>query len=662
MIIDAIKKSFKKIKSHSKRTYRIEVGLDKDFADSLNRLKTKYGKEFEKINNLNAEKLNFTEFIDNFVDSDNVANASIDPSANVAHKDVVSLIHEMSKPHQKLLALNKLYYEIKKKYGREEADNWLESEWNKTLYMHDAHTSTFFSYCFAYDLKDVAEKGLFFIDNFNAQPPKHLESFVDFVKEHCSYCCNRSAGAVAYPNLIPYMWYFWHKDVESGYYTKTPEIYAKQQIQRLIYSLNQPWVRGGIQSAFTNANFFDHPYFEAIFGGSEFPDGTFMIDYEEEIIEFQKLFLTMMKEIRHANMMTYPVSTISLLTDENGNFADEEFARWACEHNREWNDSNWFIDSSVTSLSSCCRLRNDVKELGYFNSIGGAALKVGSIKVSTINLARLAYDNNTEESYLEALSKVVLLDLRALDCQRGIIRRNVEKGLLPNFAHNLIDFDHSYSSIGIMGIYETMNYFGYTYEDDFGNVYYKDEAFEFGRKIFDTIHRIKDDFTKDKDYSVNLEAVPGESCGVKFAQADSILYPDKVNTNLPLMANQWIGLATKATIQERVKIAALFSEYCSGGDILHINIEAPFDSFEKAWDMLQYVAHRGVKYFAFTGRISACSHNHAFYGNVCPECGEPKATDYSRIVGFFVPVKTYSKERKEEWGMREWLPLNKITP
>ena len=525
--------------------------------------------------------------------------------------------------------------------------------------MHDAHTSTFMSYCFAYDLQDVAEKGLFFIDNFNAEPPKHLESFIDMVKEHCSFCCNRSAGAVAYPNLIPYMWYFWNVDCLNGYYLKDPETYAKQQVQRLIYSLNQPFLRSGIQSAFTNINIFDHPYFEAIFGGSVFPDGSFMIDHEEEIIDFQKLFLEVMADIRHKNMMTYPVSTISLLTIAEGEFVDEEFAKWACEHNRQWNDSNWFIDSSVTSLSSCCRLRNDVKELGYFNSIGGAALKVGSIKVSTINLARIAYESEgNEEEYLQKLREMMKINLKALDCQRHIIKRNVEKGLLPNFSHNLIDFDHSYSSVGIMGIYEVMSYFGYTYVDELGYTYYKDEAFEFGKKIFEVIHNEKDLFCTDKDYAVNLEAIPGESCGVKFAQADALLYPEKVNKDLPLMANQWIGLAVKATLQERVRIAAAFSEYCSGGDILHINVDAPFDSFDKAWTMLKYVAKKGVKYFAFTGKISACKRNHAFYGDICPECGDRKETEYSRIVGFWTSVKSYSKERKEEWKQRDWLNLN----
>ena len=571
------------------------------------------------------------------------------------------MLNEMPKAHQKLLALNKLYYEINKKYGFKTANKWLELEWNKSLGLHDAHTSTMLPYCFAYDLKDLAEKGLYFIENFNAQPPQHLTTFVDFVKEHCSYACNHSAGAVAYPNLIPYMFYFWKKDIDSGYLGLTKEYgekFAKQQIQRLIYALNQPFLRNSIQSAFTNVNFFDHPYFEAIFGGSEFPDGTFMIDYEEDIINFQKLFLTEMSEIRHQNMMTFPVSTISLLTTEKGSFVDEEFARWACEHNRIWNDSNWFVDSSVTSLSSCCRLKNNIEELGYMNTIGGTALKVGSVKVSTINLARIAYETNNEQEYLTQLKNTLEINLKLLDCQRNIIQRNIEKGLLHTFDCKMIEMEYLYSSIGIMGIFETMKKFGYTYEDDFGNTYYKDEAFSFGKKIFKVIHNTKDLFLLDKTYHMNIEAIPGESMAARFQQADEILYPDRVVKDLPLYGNQWIPLGIKTTIKERVRIAAAFSEYCSGGDILHINVDAPFDNFDKAWNMLNYVAQSGVKYFAFTGKINACKTNHAFYGDICPICGEPVATTYSRIVGFFVPIKTYSKPRLEEWKLREWHNIN----
>ena len=636
----------------------INIRLNKNFTTAFNKMQGEYGEELSKLNGFSDSQLSYTDFIDGFIDTETVADASIDGNANVGQKDIVTLINEMPKPHQKLLAFNKIYYEINKKYGFKTANEWLKAEWDGHLYMHDGNTTSFVHYCFAYDLKDLAEKGLFFIDNFNAEPPQHLDTFVDFVKEFVSWTCNRSSGAVGLPNLIPYMYYFWRKDLSEKYFTRSHRLYAEQQIQRLIYALNQPFLRGGIQSAFTNTSVFDREYLEALFGGSEFPDGSFMIDEIDGIMDFQKIYLETMSAIRSKNMMTFPVNSISLVK-KDGKFLDEEFARYACEHNMKWCDSNLFVDDSVTSLSNCCRLKSNIEDLGYFNSIGGTALKVGSVKVNTINLARLALEHQTEKEYLTALRELVELDLKALDCVRHIIQRNVEKNLLKNFSYNVVDFEHLYNTIGFIGIYETMKTFGYTKVDEIGNVYYTPEAEAFGKKIFDVIHNVKDIFGLDKDYKINCEAIPGETAAAKLMKKDKFFFGDKVVDDLPLYGNQFIPLGIKTTLVERIRIASLFDGFCNGGSILHINIDAPFKSFEEAWAMLNYVSDAGVTYFAFNTRIQVCKHNHAFHGKVCPECGNPVDTEYTRIVGFYVPYKTYSKEREAEVKMREWEDVNK---
>ena len=614
-----------------------------------------YGEEFLKLQGLDDEKLSLTDFIEGFIDSDNVANASVDANANIAQKDVVTLLSEMSKPHQKLLAFNKLYYELNKKYGFKTANEAMEAMWNYALYMHDFNTTTFYHYCFAYDIKDIVERGLFFIENYNAKPAKHLDSFIQILMEGIAWLSRRQSGAVGLPNLIPYLYYFWSRDVRAGYYTKDPETYKHQQLQALIYRLNQPWVRTD-QAAFTNVSVFDHPYFEAIFGGSIFPDGELMIDEEEEIIQFQKDFINVVNEIREENIFTFPVLTASLLY-VNNKFVDDEFARWACEASRKWNLFNFFTDSTVNSLSNCCRLKSDVTDL-YFNSIGGSALKVGSVKVSTLNIARLAYQSKTEQEFLVRLRNLTELNLKILDVQRDIIIRNVEKGLLPSFSSGLVDFEHLYSTIGVNGIYEAIKTFGYIRIDEFGNTYYTDEAYSLGRRVFQVIRNCIDNFSLDKNYKFNIEQVPAEQAAAKMQAADKFLYPDKVVEDLPLYGNQWIPLGIKATILERTKICAAFDSYCNGGSIEHINVDAPFSTFEQAWEMLNWVAQQGVTYFAFNGKVAQCKNYHSFYGKVCPVCGEPVETEYTRIVGFYTPTKTYSKERKAEFKLREWMPLN----
>lgn len=913
---------------------QINIKLDKNFTTQFNKLCNEYGTEMAKLNGFSDEQLSYTDFIDNFVDKDTVADASIDGNANVGSKDICSLEAEMSKPHNKLLAFNKIYYEMNKKYGFKRANEWLNKEWDGHLYLHDASSSTTKSYCFrgdtkiltkegikplvelvgkdimvlnknhgwenatvkcfgkdtlkkltlerygvikeifvtgnhrwfvkdktrdtlemttdelkegmripfntsnvwgnitpspfsvahgfftgdgdkgerlranfcgdkeallpyftpckihgddkekstteapkyfrnlpdldetptylygwlsgyfaadgcvdtkgrctisstkkenlefvrdtlcvlgmpvneiryqdrvsnltnemgrvytlslsseylksnffirpqhkerfienqdrknrswivqgvedtgliedvycavapetqsftldnnvlthncfAYDLERLASEGLYFINNFNAQPPKHLPTFTDFVGEFVSWASNRTSGACGLPSFLVYSYYFWKKDVDNKYYTDTPERYRDQEFQRIIYKLNQPYLRVN-QSAFTNFSIFDREYFVELFGGKTFPDGSYMIDCLEEFMEYQKAFMEVCSDIRSDNMMTFPVLTYSLLR-KNGKFVDEEFAKWCCKHNMKWADSNFFISEDITSLSNCCRLLSNLKNLGYYNSIGGTALEVGSIKVNTINLARLSYEN-TKENYLRALEDVTLTCLQSLDVIRHIIKRNVEKGLLPNYVHKLINMDSQYNTIGIIGIYETLQKYDMIYQDEFGYTYYTDEGIEFAKQIFNTLNKIKESF--NADYSINIEQIPGERAASILMQKDKFFYPHE-KYELPLYGNQWIPLGVKTSLDEKVKLSAVLDKACSGGSIAHINIDSPFNNFETAWDMLNYIADKGVVYFAFCTKISACENNHGFYGETCPTCGKPKTTSYQRIVG-----------------------------
>ena len=634
----------------------INIKLNKNFTTYYNQLLNEFGVEMARLNGFSDEQLSYTDFIDNFVDKKTVADASIDGNANVGHKDIVSLENEMSKPHSKLLAFNKIYYEINKRYGFRTANEWLRNEWDGHFYLHDAYNSTFKSYCFAYDLEPLVNKGLFFIEDFNARPPKHLSTYVDFVAEFVSWTCNRSSGAVGLPSFLVYSYYFWKKDCESGHFIKSPEYYRDQCFQEIVYRLNQPYLRGGIQSAFTNFSIFDKPYLEALFGGKIFPDGSFIIDYIEEIKEYQKRFMEIVSKVRTDNMMTFPVLTFALLRN-NGEFADEEFAKWCCAHNIKWADSNFFISDDVTSLSNCCRLKSDIKDLGYFNSIGGTALEVGSIKVNTINLARLSYENRNENDYIQSLKEKIVLCANALDCVRDILRRDVEKGLLPNYSLEIMNMKSQYNTIGIIGIYEALQKFGYTYKDEFGYTFYTDQGISFAKEILRTINETKAEFAKDKDYMINVEQIPGERAAAVLMQKDMFFYPDE-QYELPLYGNQWVPLGVKTTLNEKVRLSAILDNACNGGSIAHFNIDAPFSSFEAAWNLLNYIADKGVQYFAFNLRINSCKNNHGFYGDTCPVCGEPVFTTYQRIVGFLVPEKTYSKERKSEFRMRDWMDLN----
>lgn len=454
--------------------------------------------------------MNYTDFIDNFTkDNKNVADNTIDANANVSSKDIQSLLKEKGKSHDKLLAYNKIFYELQKKYGIKTAREWLDLDFGPFLYLHDAPTSSYLSYCFAYDLSRLAKEGLFFIDNYNNEPPKHLQTFLDDVIEYISFMSNRSSGATGIPDIIIWMFYFWKNDVKDNYFLKNPQYYLKQAFQKLIFRLNQKFYRDQTQTVFSNMSIFDRIYLEELFGGREYPDGTFVIDYIEDIIEAQKLFMETVSETRKTQLFTYPVLTYCLIY-KNGKFEDEEFARWCSDHNCAWNDANFFISDNAGALSNCCRLISRIDELDPFiNSIGGTALSVGSIKVSTINLEAIALKHpNNQEDFIKKLTYVQDINMKALDVIRHIIQRNIEKGLLPNFCEGGVEMDKSYSTCGFLGLYEVMEIYNYIRKDEFGNAYYTDEGIMFASKIFDTLNKNKDDFTKDKNYKINLESVP----------------------------------------------------------------------------------------------------------------------------------------------------------
>ena len=966
---------------------KINIKTDKDFAKQMFKLRIKYGDDFEKLNGFHESQLNFSDFIDGFTAQNKVADVTIDSNASARHKDIRSMLSEKGKPHDKLFAFNKIFYELKKKYGLETAKEWLETEYNGGFYLHDAPSATYLPYCFsgdtkiltkdgikrldelegknisvlnknhgwedatvqsfgkqklmrlnlerygitksimvtanhkwfvngytendlvttenlrpgmripfntsktwscinpspfgiahgfytgdgdkgdksrtnfcgdkkallpyftpanvtgtdnelttygipsafkalpsltedvgylygwlagyfaadgsiddkgrctissanlenlervrdvlcvlgmpvneiryqdrvsnltnemgrvyiltlsaeylkrdffirpthierfiedqsrknrswivksveptdieetvycavvegtqsftldgnilthncyAYDLTKLATDGLFCLEHYNNQPAKHLTTFLDDVIEYISFMSNRSSGAVDIPNILIWTYYFWKHDCETGYCIKDPDYYIRQSFQKLIYRLNQPFMRID-QTAFVNVSIFDRNYIESLFGGVKYPDGTYVIDYVDELIEHQKIFMEVVSEIRNENLFTFPVLTYSLLY-KDGKFVDEEFARWCSDHNTKWNDSNFFMSDDVTTLSNCCRLLSNTSKLNAFiNSIGGTALSIGSVKVNTINLMRIAIESEGDEKqFLSILRKRTKLCCKTLDTVRHIIKRNVEKGLLPNYQDGAIEMDKQYCTIGILGLYEVIEAFGFVQTDEFGYKSYTDMGIAFASKIFDVLNEIKDSFTND--YSFNIESVPAERAAVILCQKDIQLYQGlKFNIRHPfktlfpafvglrnkrageaattlcdkfIYSNQWIPLSEKCTIKEKLRLSSILDKKCSGGSIAHINLESNFPNTEVAWQMLNRIAQSGVIYFAFNTRINECINHHGFVGtDICPTCGNPVYDTYQRIVGYLTPTRGYSKDRFREFNTRQW--------
>ena len=264
---------------------------------------------------------------------------------------------------------------------------------------------------------------------------------------------------------------------------------------------------------------------------------------------------------------------------------------------------------------------------------------------------RIALETECDEKkYLALLKKRAVLCCKTLDAVRHIIKRNVEKGLLPNYQDGAVEMDKQYCTMGILGLYEVIEAFGYTTKDEFGYTSYTDEGINFACKIFEVLNEVKDTFTEE--YSFNIESVPAERAAVILCQKDNQLYDLDEKF---IYSNQWIPLSEKCTIKEKLRLSAILDEKCSGGSIAHINLEANFPNTDVAWNMLNTIAQSGVIYFAFNTRINECKNHHGFVGtDICPTCGEPVFDTYQRIVGYLVPTRSYSKDRFREFNTRKW--------
>jgi ribonucleoside-triphosphate reductase len=405
----------------------------------------------------------------------------------------------------------------------------------------------------------------------------------------------------------------------------------------------------------TNLSIMDKNYLSELFGARRFPNGEYIIDHIESIIEHQKVFMETVADIRSKTMMTFPILTYSLLF-QDGKFVDEDFARWCNKHNMNWYDSNFYVGNDVSTLSNCCRLLSNTKKInGFINSIGGTSLSIGSVQVNTTNLRRITLESSGDKKkYLSILSERTHLSIKVLDVVRGIICRNVEKGLLHNYSYELIKMSNQYNTLGITAMFEAVRDMGYIDTDEFGNKSYSDEGLEFAKTIFRTINDIKDSY--NFDYSINIEAVPAERANVVLCEKDNLLYPDS-NTDF-LYSNQWIPLMENCTINEKIRLGSILDKECGGGQISHINLQGRFANEEQSWHMLNEIAKAGVIYFAYNIKISVCESGHGFFGQTCPVCGKPIADTFSRIVGYLVPTNSYSKERKKEFDNRKWFILD----
>jgi len=636
---------------------QITFSYEKRFSKLLEHLKIKYGKSLLDLEEI-GENLDIEKFTESFL-RNNISDSYVDTNANVRSKHIGTYFVNLPKPYTRLHSIYMIWRKLKELFDLNIANEFVELQINGALYVHDLHHSGYMPYCYAYSLERIVKEGLQFIDTIKSAPAKHLSTFIQHVIQFVMFASNQSSGAVGLPDFFVWMWYFVKKDVEEGFIPKDKvDWYIKQHFQIIVYSLNQP-IRTN-QAPYTNFTYLDRNYINSIFEGERYPDGSLITEHTENIIKLQKSFWEWTAKEREKQMFTFPVMTASFLY-KDGKFLDEDSAKFINKVNMKWQDTNWYISDSIDAVASCCRLTSSTKDMkeiriqinrmnndyelkGMMNSIGGSDLNIGSFKVVTVNLPRIALESNGDiREFMDILKERVKLVQKVLTAIREIIKERISQGLLPLYSKGLMDLNRQYGTIGIIGVWEAVSIMNMT-QNSFEGVNYTKKGEKFVLDVLATIRQLLEEGKRRYGFTFNVEQIPGEKAAVTLAEKDKLVF--NLDNYFEIYSNQWLPLIANTNVLNRIRLSGVFDKKVSGGAILHVNLDNQFKNEEESWKMVNLIAKMGVVYFAFNTRISVCSEGHAFYGHSCPICGQSKVDEFTRIVGYLVPVSGFNRERR----------------
>ena len=638
----------------------VTLGYTNEFVDFWENLKNKYPEEIFRIQGVHNDNFDISKFSKNFFKkSASVASVSVDANANVKEKSIAQYIQEYPKGLQRLNSFYQLFKWVKKVWGIKYAKIAVEKVLNGELAINDfSNFST--SYCYAFDLRMLLMEGMnFFKGGMKINAPKRSDSFVALLIQTTAFISNQIMGACSYPDcFVAWDWFLrnehgqdYMKRIRAG----EDEVAKKKildQFQNLIYSFNFPFRSS--QSAFTNLSVMDKGYMKSLFGEYWLPDGTLAdLDSSQEL---SKLFFEYFNSINgKEGMFTFPVMTLSLSLDQDGNYIDPDFKKWASKYNCTKSFSNVFI-GEPDIYSSCCRLSNNIKKaggLGFQNSFGVGGLSLGSHRVAVLNLARISLlekDNpNILEEDIEMLHKI-------LYAHRKLIKEKISKGVMPLYTSEWISINRQYSTIGITACNQYVANKGLDIKTQEGI----DCIYRVLKAIETNIEKWQAE-EAEESCIYNLEAIPAESMAVRLAQTDKLLgYNDKYE----IYSNQYIDLMEDCPIYERFKVQGQLDQLTSGGNILHCNIdgEKPLtpEQYEKIIDLAKDCK---VKYFGINYAYSECSNRHYTIGKnkKCPICGAPIVETWCRVVGFITPKSAFNPVRRDfEFDRRVFYEADKV--
>ena len=636
---------------------RLPQSYDEGFCSLLERLRSAYPAELFRLEGIHPDQLDINAVSrDYFKTSDRKGSAtadhSIDPNANVSGRDVITFNYEVPKSLMKLNSLYNLWKTMKDLYGRDDADQAIEHEINGTLYINDVWDIGR-PYCFNYSTYDIALEGLNMGGRLTIDPPKSLNAFLRQVEQFTVYAANSTLGATGLADLLIVVSRYVDDILTTGYdhhvkIGKAPRVwtYVKESLTSLIYTLN--WEFRGNQSPFTNVSVYDRLFLEQLvpsylIGGTA-PD-------IETVEKVQDLFLDAYNETLARTPITFPVVTACFSAGQGSDgggrtIQDKAFLKKIARHNLKYGFINIYCGESST-LSSCCRLRSSISDLGYSNTFGAGSTKIGSLGAVTPNHPRLARTaEGSFPAFLGLLRQSTGTASRINHAKRTFIKDRIERGSLPLYTLGFMDLSRQYSTCGFTGLHEAMSILGFDMLTE--------EGLQAAEDTLTVINETNAKLSKLLGTPHNMEQVPAESSAVKLAKKDALLGLNP--EGIPLYSNQFLPLWEEgADLLDRIRVQGRLDGHCTGGAICHLNVATAITDPAVMEALIHHAAESGAVYFAVNYQINRCAQGHMTVGrdDACPVCGAPVIDTFTRVVGFLTNTKHWNKTRREhDWPER----------
>lgn len=610
------------------------------------------------------------QFIKDYAKASNAATGSkYDSNANVTEKNIVTLNGELFKGD--IIKVNRtiLTDKIREMYGEDLAKEYIQMLESHVLYKHDE--TSIMPYCVAITMYPFLLEGLQPIGGLSAKP-KNLDSFCGMFVNLVFAISSQFAGAVATGEFLMYFDYFARKEWGDDYWKyvetsvqmygdvsrfpsnagtndysaiqgRTIEKVIEQKFQQIVYSINQPAAARNFQSVFWNISYFDKYYFEGLFGEFVFPDGS--KPQWDSLNWLQKKFMSWFNEERTKCILTFPVETVALLTDGE-DIRDKEWADFTAEMYSKGHSFFTYTSDSADSLSSCCRLRNEVSDNQFSYSLGAGGIATGSKSVMTLNINRLVQDAvNKGYDMIDYLRSQVQKVHKFQTAYNELLKDYLKDGLLTVYTAGFINLKKQYLTVGVNGVIEAAEFLGIEVSDN-------DTYREFMQSILKAISD-ENRKAKTKELMFNTEFVPAENLGVKHAnwdRKDGYFVPrDCYNSYFYAVED------TSLTIFDKFKLHGKeYVKYLDGGSALHMNLEEHLTK-DQYRNLLKVAAANGTNYFTFNipnTICNDCGHIDKRYLHECPKCGSKNIDYATRIIGYLKRISNFSEARQKEASKR----------